>query len=146
MKPCHKILPALLVAAGILHPQKPAPVCGLPHITGLPPGEIRFLLKRSVLADTTFLIREHYESTTLIEVEFYLMHEDSSFNIYAETAEVDADPARVDPVGVGALVAAFRDHTFSGSIDINRGIKAIAEEIRGTKKGQPSGAKRVIPG
>lgn len=129
MKPCHKILPALLVAAGILHPQKPAPVCGLPHIAGLPPGEIRFLLKRSVLADTTFLIREHYTKSTLIEVEFYLMHDDSAFSIYAEAAEVDNE--NVDSSAVAELVVVFRDHTFESSIDPDHGIKAISEEVFG---------------
>ncbi|MFB0516811.1 MAG: hypothetical protein ACETWG_09455, partial [Candidatus Neomarinimicrobiota bacterium] len=130
MRPCHKVLPALLMAAGVLHSQEPAPICGLPEIVQLPVEETTVLYRRGIPTDNpTFLIREHYTSSTLIEVEFYLMHDDAAFSVYVEAAEWDS--GNVDAPAVDTLVAAFRDHTFEGSIDPDRGIKPIAEDVFG---------------
>jgi len=130
MRPYIRALLALLTVSSALFPQEPAPICGLPHITQLPAGEAAILHKRIMpTANPTFWIREHYKSNTLIPVEFYLMYDEAAFSVYAEAAEVDS--GRVDSIAVAALVAAFRDHTFEGSIDSSRGIKAIAEDVFG---------------
>ncbi len=130
MRPHLRALLAFLTISSTLLPQKPAPICGLPHIAQLPAGEPVVLYRRGAPTENpTFRIREHYKSTTLIEVEFYLMHDEAAFSVYAEAEEVDA--GRVDAAAVAALIAAFGDRTFEGSIDPAKGIKAIAEEVFG---------------
>ncbi|UCH63150.1 MAG: T9SS type A sorting domain-containing protein [Fidelibacterota bacterium] len=131
MRRYFRALLVFLTASSTLLPQKPAPICGLPHIAHMPPGEATILYKPGVPSENpTFLIREHYNSSTLIEVDFYLMHDEATFSVYAEAAEVDS--MRVDSIAVAELVAAFRDHTFEGSVDSSSGIKAIAEDVFGS--------------
>ena len=128
--PCKAFALALLAISG-LPSQTPEPVCGLPALTALSPHEPPSLHKyRGITNNPVFKIREHYAENKLIEVEFYLMFEGTTFCVYAEAAEVDA--GRVDAHAVANLVTAFRDHTFPGSIDTSKGIKAVAEEVFGS--------------
>jgi len=131
MKLNHRLFPALLIAAGILHSQEPEPVCGLPHITQIPAEEPVTIYKRLVPTENpTFLIREHYTSNNLIEVEFYLKRSDFDFEVYVEAAEWDS--GHVDAAAIDTLVTYFRDRTLPGSINPNLGIKANAEYVFGS--------------
>ncbi|UCH10249.1 MAG: T9SS type A sorting domain-containing protein [Fidelibacterota bacterium] len=131
MKRHHNTCVFVLIVLSRLFSQIPEPICGLPALTALSPDEPLSLQKRQVPTDNPiFKIREHYAENKLMEVEFYLMYEDPAFRIYAEAQEVD--DGRVDVDAVSNLVAAFRDHTFPGSVDTSKGIKAIAEEVFGS--------------
>ena len=130
MKRWPECLAALVAVLTTLQGQGPEPLCGLPALTHAGFAAPAIISKADPgTQNPTFLIREHFSSQTLIEVEFSLMHRDSAFEVYAETSEVDG--GRVDPATVTELVAVFRDHTFEGSINADVGIKAIAEDVFG---------------
>jgi len=132
MSPLHRLLPGLAVLAGILAAQSPEPVCGLPHIWGQPAGEVVTLAKSSrVMGDRRFKIRKHYSGSTLIEVDFYLVHEDTTFAVYAEVAEVAAGHIDTAAAALAPLISAFRDETFAGSLYPDLGIKDVAEKVFG---------------
>ena len=130
MKLWRRSFPATLAVFTLLQAQAPEPLCGLPAISSHDPQDAIVLRKAGVPPpNRTFLIRQTYDSQTLIEVEFYLLHTDSAFDIYGEVAEVDG--GRVDSVAVSQLVVSFRDETAPGSIDPQLGIQAIAESVFG---------------
>jgi hypothetical protein len=120
----------LLLFAAVLRAQNPAPICGLPEISKIPSTETVVLRKRMIPSEyPKFEIREHYNESTLIEVEFVLMHDEDDFSIYVEKAELDSH--HVDTLVVAELAAVFKERTFAGSIDSSRGIKDIAEGVFG---------------
>ena len=126
--PSAALLQFLLGAS--IHAQGPVPLCGLPEISRIQETEINVLQRRVIPSEyPKFKIREHYDKNTLIEVDFLLLHDDEDFSIYVEKAEWDSQ--RVDSLIVTELAAAFKEHTFSGSIDSSRGIKDIAEGVFG---------------
>ncbi|MEE9161460.1 MAG: hypothetical protein V3U35_00680, partial [Candidatus Neomarinimicrobiota bacterium] len=80
MKRWPERLAALVAVLTTLQAQGPEPLCGLPALTHTgfaAPAIIRKADPGS--QDPVFLIREHFSSQTLIEVEFTLMHRDSAF-------------------------------------------------------------------
>lgn len=134
MRPYFRPLLAFLAISSALLSQEPAPICGLPHISQISPDAPVSLQKAVgvLTGDRRFSIREDVTSTTagLIEVDFYLKHSDTDFEVYVEVAEWDS--GRVDAIAVATLAAAFGKHTFEGSIDSSRGIQAIADDVFGS--------------
>jgi len=70
---------------------------------------------------------------TSIEVstEFTLMAEESKFNLWVETTQLSTNGGRITSSDINALVNAVGNQTPSGSIDPNKGIVAIDEEVFG---------------
>ena len=121
MRPWIELLPAMVAALSPLRGQVPEPVCGHPALSRLDPAAAVTIRKGVIQAgNPTFLIREHAAGQSLIRVEFYLLHSDAAFEIYAEVAEMDG--GRVDSAAVAQLVATFRDWTLPGSVNPERGI------------------------
>ncbi|MBA7616175.1 MAG: hypothetical protein GH143_08720 [Calditrichaeota bacterium] len=133
MRPYFRVLLALLTISSALLPQKPVPICGLPHISQISPDAPVSLYKAVgvLTGDRRFKIRKDVPSTSaeFIEVDFYLKHSDTYFEVYVEVAEWDS--GHVDSIAVDTLVTYFRDRTFPNSISPDEGIKAIAEDVFG---------------
>ena len=124
---------SLFVLAASLAGQSSAPICGYPELHN-PQGEVtikRLSLEKSLVADTTFKIRENIlaEEINLIEVLFTELYVGVDFVIYGETAEIDA--GRIPNGTVDEIAQNFASFTGPGSINDTLGIKALSEQLFG---------------
>ncbi|MFC1542928.1 T9SS type A sorting domain-containing protein [Candidatus Neomarinimicrobiota bacterium] len=142
MRPYFKPFITLLITFSVLLSQEPAPICGLPQISQISPDTPVILHKASsvLTGDLRFKIRKDVTSgvAVFIEVDCYLKHTDTDFEIYVEVAEWDS--GHVDMAAVDTIVTYFRDRTPPGSIDPDLGIKTIAE----ASFGPPPGASEQV--